>query len=134
MDINTLTIGQAKELLALFKSAEGNLVNNPTKATGLDSFCIGKTVIIRTYSAGVWCGTLVQKAGNEVILQNARRMWRWWCKKSISLSGVARYGIIREKSKIAPPVEVVWLEAIEIISIAEAPAISIMEAPIAQAE
>ena len=131
MDINTLTIGQAKEIVAMI---HGNgCVNTDTNVYGIDDFCIGETVIIRTYSAGVWCGTLVQKAGNEVILQNARRMWRWWCKESISLSGVARYGIIREKSKIAPPVNSVWLEAIEIIPISEEPAISIMEAPIAQA-
>ena len=100
----------------------------------LDDFCIGQCVIIRTYSAGVWCGTLAQKSGREVILTNARRMWRWWCKSSISLSGVVRYGIDRSRSKIAAPVDKVWLEAIEIMPITGAPLESIMEAVIVEAE
>lgn len=98
------------------------------------NFAIGQTVIIRTYSAGVWCGILAQKAGHEVILHNARRMWRWWCKKSISLSGVVQYGIRQDKSQIAPPVDQVWLEAIEIIPITGEAAQTIMEAPIAKAK
>jgi len=76
---------------------------------------VGKKVIIRTYSAGVWFGILDQKSGNEVILKNARRMWHWWAAKSISLSGVVNYGVKPDKSHIAPSVEHVWLEAIEII-------------------
>lgn len=100
----------------------------------IDEFAIGKTVIIRTHSAGVWCGTLSQKTKNEVILTNARRMWSWCCKESISLSGVVQYGIIGEKSKIAAPVGCVWLEAIEIIPIDGDAAESIMGAEIVQAE
>ena len=76
---------------------------------------IGQKVIIRTYSAGVWFGLLEQKHKNEVILLNARRLWKWWAKEGISLSSVAMKGIKKEKSKIAEPVDSVWLEAIEII-------------------
>ncbi|MBK7366223.1 MAG: hypothetical protein IPI97_14995 [Nitrosomonas sp.] len=76
---------------------------------------IGQKVIIRTYSAGVWFGLLEQKQNNEVILKDARRMWQWWAKEGISLSSVAMKGIKKEKSKIAEPVTLVWLEAIEII-------------------
>lgn len=126
MDINNLTIGQAKELAAMFGSQKA--------LEGINNFCIGSTVIVRTYSAGVWCGTLVQKSGNEVVLVNARRMWCWWCKESISLSGVVRYGIDRSKSKIAAPVDSVWLEAIEIMPIDGESETSIMEADIVQAE
>lgn len=84
-----------------------------SKTTGLNCM-IGKKVIIRTYSAGVWFGELEQKDGNEVILKNGRRMWKWWAKESISLSAVAKYGIKQDQSKICAPVDV-WLEAIEII-------------------
>lgn len=126
MNINDLTIGQAKELAAMFGSKQ--------TPEGLNNFCIGSTVVVRTYSAGVWCGKLAQKSGNEVILTGARRMWRWWCKESISLSAVVRYGIDRSKSKITAPVESVWLEAIEIMPISELPETSIMEADIVQAE
>lgn len=76
---------------------------------------IGEEVIIRTYSAGVWFGRLTEKEGNEVILAEARRMWQWKCKESISLSGIAQYGIDQSESKIAPAVGEIWLEAIEII-------------------
>ena len=88
-----------------------------TGAKGINDYAIGKEVIIRTYSAGVWFGVLSQKAGNEVILTKARRMYQWWAKESISLSGVARHGIKQEESKICGEVDSVWLEAIEIIPV-----------------
>lgn len=111
MNINDMTIGQAKELASMF--------GQKGETNSLDSHAIGQKVIIRTYSAGVWFGTLDQKSGKEVILKDARRMWKWWAKKSISLSGVAQYGIKHEDSKICPAVENVWLEAIEIISLTD---------------
>jgi hypothetical protein len=125
MDINNITIGQAKEL--------ANMFGNQSQSEGIN-FGIGKNVIIRTYSAGVWCGTLAQKSGNEVVLTGARRMWRWWAKESISLSGVANYGIIEDKSQIAPKVDGVWLEAIEIIPTTEIAKKSIMGAKDAKSQ
>lgn len=106
MNINDLTIGQAKELASMF--------GQQAKQDGLNDM-IGKQCIVRTNSAGVWFGEIEQKLGNEVIVKNARRMWQWWAAESISLSGVAVYGINQEKSKICPAVDRVWLEAIEII-------------------
>ena len=100
-----------------------------TEAKGINDYAIGKEVIIRTYSAGVWFGVLKQKAGNEVILSKARRMYKWWAKESISLSGVARHGIKQEDSKICGEVDSVWLEAIEIIPVAGNAAESIRTAP-----
>ena len=102
-------------------------MQNTAAKSGLNSI-IGQEVIIRTYSAGVWFGRLKQKAGNEVILTEARRMWRWWAKESISLSGVALYGINQDKSRIAGAVESVWLQAIEIIPISGKAAESIRTA------
>ena len=128
MNIDDLTLKQIKEIQSL------NLGNNSNQSNDGIQYGIGKSVIIRTYSAGVWFGTLSQKSGNEVILTNARRLWRWWAKESISLSGVANYGIIEEKSKIAPAVEGVWLEAIEIIPTTEIATKSISGAKDAKAE
>ena len=125
MDINELTIGQAKELAAMFGAGAGK--------KGLDH-CIGKKVIVRTYSAGAWFGTLAQKSGNEVVLENARRMWRFWCAESISLSAVALYGVKHDKSKIVEPVPSVWLEAIEIIPCSEKAIASLEGAPHVKAE
>lgn len=109
MNLDDLTIGQAKQLAALFGQ-----VTQPLQV-GLFHELLGQRVIIRTYSAGCWFGVLEQKAGNEVILRNARRMYRWWAAESISLSAVAVHGIKEDKSKIIEPVPSVWLEAIEII-------------------
>ena len=103
-----VTLKEIAELLAM---------KNTAAKSGLDGFAIGQEVIIRTYSAGVWFGRLKEKASDEVILTEARRMWRWWANESISLSGVALYGINQEKSRIAGAVESVWLEAIEIIPV-----------------
>lgn len=127
MNIDNLTIGQLKEINLLLGN---NKQNNPSGLNGM----IGLKVIIRTYSAGVWFGTLTQKDGNEVILSNARRMWTWWAKEGISLSSVAMQGIKQDKSKIAESVDSVWIEAIEIIPCSEKSIESIESAKNAKAE
>ena len=103
-------------------------MQNTSAKSGLNSFAIGQEVIIRTFSAGVWFGRLKEKSGDEVILTEARRMWRWWAKESISLSGVALYGINQEKSRIAGAIDLVWLQAIEIVPISGKAAESIRTA------
>ena len=127
MNINDLKLGELKEINALFCAGKEQ------KSEGLNCM-IGKKVIVRTYSAGVWFGTLEQKDRNEVILANARRMWQWWAKEGISLSSVSVNGIKHEKSKIAEPVEAVWLEAIEIIPCTESAITSIEGASNAKTE
>ena len=112
MNINDLNIGQAKELVALLAPALSG--PRPQEATTLNSM-LGQSVIVRTYSAGVWFGVLSEKYGNEVILTQARRMYRWWAAESISLSAVALHGIREDKSQIVEAVPSVWMEAIEII-------------------
>lgn len=108
--LDDLTIGEAKQLAALFSNTSVATTSTPTL-----QFALGEKVIIRTYSADVFFGVLSEKSGNEVILKNARRMWQWHAKKSISLSGVAEFGINADKSRIASAVDNIWLEAIEII-------------------
>ena len=76
---------------------------------------VGDYVIVRTYSAGVWAGVLREKVKNEVYLANARRLYRWSNIEGISLSGVSLNGLKTEESQICAPVNIVWLEAIEII-------------------
>lgn len=123
MDINQLTIGQARELAAIFGGAQ-----QAVEPKSLNSM-IGQKVIIRTYSAGVWFGTLAEKAGREVIIRSARRMWYWKAAEGISLSSCAIHGIDRDCSKIVEPVDDVWLEAIEIIPCTDAAIYSIEGAP-----
>lgn len=122
INLDDLTLGQLKEINSL-------LGNSSAPIPQINSEFLGKKVIIRTYSAGVWFGTLTQKDKNEVILSNARRMWRWCAAESISLSAVALYGIKHEESKIVEAVSSVWLDAIEILSCTEKSILSIESAP-----
>ena len=128
MNINDLTIGQAKELAALFSGAQ-----QQQQTASLNSV-IGKKCVVRTYSAGVWFGEIAEKSGNEVIIKNARRMWEWWAAEGISLSAVALHGVKRDQSKIVEPVPTVWLEAIELIPASDKAIASIEGAPNVQAE
>jgi hypothetical protein len=126
IDINNLTIRQAKELASLFGSTQ----QPPSSLNAM----VGKKCVVRTYSAGVWFGEIAEKSGNEVIVKNARRMWRWWAAESISLSAVALHGINVAKSNIAQAVPEVWLEAIEIIPAEEKAIASIEGSPNATSE
>ena len=83
MNIEDLTLKQIREIQSIHFNEPAQTSKETTK--GLNGM-IGQKVIIRTYSAGAWFGTLSEKSGNEVILTNARRMWRWWAKEGISLS------------------------------------------------
>ena len=102
-------------------------------ADGLNGM-VGKKCIVRTLSAGVWFGEIAEKSGKEVIVKNARRLWRWWSAESISLSAVALYGIKQDNSYIAPAVDSVWLEAIELIPATDKAIVSIESAEDAKAE
>ena len=127
INIDNLTFGELKQIAAMFSASQSSAPE------GLSSM-IGKKCIVRTYSAGVWFGEIDQKSRNEVIVKNARRMWRWKAAQSISLSAVALHGINSTQSKIAEAVPQVWLEAIELIPCTDAAIISIEGAPNVQAE
>lgn len=83
MDINSLTIGEAKELASLFGT---------TQTPGAKHPMLGKRCLIRTYSAGVHIGDVVHIEGSEVKLDNALRLWKW-IGGGLSLSAVANDGI-----------------------------------------
>ena len=106
MNTDNLTLDQVKELTSMFAGT--------VRHDGLNSM-INTKCIIRTNSAGVWFGEIAEKSGDEVIIKDARRLWRWQTKQSISLSSVAKYGTEHKDSKIAPSVNSVWLKAIELI-------------------
>ena len=82
-------------------------------------------VIVRTTSAGVFAGSLERRAGKEVELSGARRLWYW--KGAASLSQLAQEGVsCPNECKFPPEMESVTLtEAIEIIAVTEAARASI---------
>ena len=90
---------------------------------------IGQICMVRTYSAGVFLGTLKERNGKEVTLTDARRMWYW--DGAASLSQLATDGTSKPgKCKFPAPVsEVLLTEAIEIIPATEAAIASIAAVP-----
>lgn len=62
-----------------------------TVKPGLDHVHVGKYVLVRTYSAGVHFGKLVQRSGKELVLDDARRIWSW--DGAFTLSKVATDGV-----------------------------------------
>ena len=107
MNIDNLTYSELKQIAKMFNNASA-------EEKTLNTF-IGMKVIVRTYTAGVWFGTIEEKSKDEVIISNARRLWKWHAKKGISLSGVANFGIQDAESRIEKAVASVWLQAIELI-------------------
>ncbi|MEO7592332.1 MAG: hypothetical protein ABI134_14040 [Byssovorax sp.] len=78
-----------------------------------------KLVVVRTYSAGVHIGTLAKRSGKEVVLTDARRLWRW--RGANTLNEVALRGVDDSYSRISEPVPSITLtEAVEIIECSRA--------------
>jgi hypothetical protein len=90
---------------------------------------IGDYVIVRTYSAGVFAGTLRARKGKEVTLSGARRIWYW--DGAASLSELAERGTSKPKNcKFPVPVsEIILTEAIEILAVTAAAKASIESVP-----
>ena len=89
-------------------------------------------VIVRTYSAGVFAGELESRNGKEVVLLNARRLWRW--AGAASLSQLATDGT-KNPSDCKFPCQVSRIElteAIEIDHVTDAARKSIEEVPVWQ--
>lgn len=87
-------------------------------------------VIVRTYSAGVFAGYLKSKKGQEVILENARRLWYW--DGAASLSELSVYGISRPQNCKFPceVPEVELLQSIEILPCSDEAKKSIAGVPV----
>lgn len=73
----------------------------------------GQYVVVRTYSAGVHVGVLGQRAGKEVVLQDARRIWSWQGANSLSEIALRGVGSGSRVSEVVPTI--LLTEAIEII-------------------
>lgn len=122
MDLNTL-----KEILM---TNNKSVVESLDKATSIDDLFLNEYVIVRTYSAGVFAGTLKRKVANEVELHNARRIWYW--KGAASLSQLAEEGT-KTPTECQFPAEVskvLLIGVIEILKVSDKAEKSIKEVPI----
>lgn len=117
-----------KKIIALAKRADALAKKETTKASKKAPY-IDQYSVIRTNSAGCWFGKIVNEYGDKIELTDARRLWRWHAKEGISLSGVARVGIVHATSRIEAACESVWLAPIEIIKATTESINSIINAP-----
>jgi len=66
-------------------------VESPTSPTPETSIFEWKYVIVRCYDAWIRCWKLIDWTVWNIIMEDARNLWRRWCKKSIGLSWLASY-------------------------------------------
>ena len=81
-DIDNLTIKEVKEIQAL-------LTNN--NDASIYQAVIGQVCVIRTYSAGVHIGKVLQVSETTVLLENSNRLYQW--REAFTLSEVSQNGI-----------------------------------------
>lgn len=86
--------------------------------------------MVRTYSAGVFAGYIESRKGKEVVLRNARRIWKW--AGAMELCQLSTEGTKDPSNcKFPAPVDkVILTEAIEIIPITENARKNIQEVPV----
>ena len=103
MNIDELTIGEAKKLAAMFG---GNQTFPDKEHSTILNEAIGKYVIIRSRNEGINAGLLVRADETGCVLSDARRIWYHKPKdsKTAWYEGVANSGL-DSSSKISCPVE-----------------------------
>ena len=133
INLDDLTLGQAKDLLVMFARTikhtdENQNVEKNDYHEKIANRIIGYFVIARCYSAGVHAGTVVAVNGENVVLSNSVRLWSWKAKDGLALSGVAQFGIEKEKSKLDALNPVIYLTGVcELIPCTKAAKDSICE-------
>ena len=120
-NIDDLTIGQARELAAMFGGMAG-----AAPAAAPHPF-VGRYVICRCSAAGVHAGELVSVSGDTVILRDSRRLWQWQARDGVALSGVAQNGLAGGKIDTPNP-EIQLMGVCEIIPCSDAARESIQNA------
>lgn len=98
MNIDDLTVGQAKELARLL-----TLGDNGDGSKAYAAF-IGEDVIVRSHNEGINFGTVVRADAESVTLSNARRIWyhRPADRSQSWYEGVANTGLSNDSTISAP--------------------------------
>ena len=105
MNINDLTIGQAKELTAMFGAVAA-------KESPLLKSMIGKYVIVRSRNEGINAGTVINADDTGIILGDARRIWYHKPKDTAMAwyEGVSVSGLSSDSKAAVPVAEKVIME------------------------
>jgi hypothetical protein len=92
MNIDDLTIGQAKQLASMFGDRPQIKAMHPA---------VGKYCLVRSHMMGCFAGEVLSVSDpnldgtRNVVLNNSRQLWRWWCKEGVGLGSVAAYGLAK---------------------------------------
>ena len=123
MNINDLTIGQAKELACMFGS------NTSTQQSSIRDEYVGKYVICRSRNEGINAGKVLSLDDTGVVLEDARRLYYHKpLNKNISwYEGVAVSGISAD-SKVGEPVNKIISEDYSLTLCSESSELSIRAA------
>lgn len=90
----------------------------------------GRYCMVRTYSAGVFAGTIKERDGEEILLNDARRIWYWDGAASLSqlaTTGTSKPNNCKFPSEVA---EVLLRGVVEIIPITDEARASIASVPV----
>lgn len=111
MNINDLTIGEARQLASMIASlGQAEASAQPTSTTRHPM--LGAYVIARCYAAGVHAGIVDSVDGENVTLLRSRRLWAWQAKDGVALSGVAQNGLKDKGCKIDTMNPVIYLTGV----------------------
>lgn len=115
--IEELKVKDLINLANLFNTQKTNIKNNEYN---------NKFYIVRTYSAGVFAGEIESRNGQEVIMRNARRLWKW--SGAASLSQLAMEGVKNPDDCMFPCVvdRVELFQVIEILDTTDKAKLSIL--------
>lgn len=104
MDIDTLTIKEAREAIARGKEVEAMLGGNavPTANASNPKFTVGDYVIVRSRDAGVQFGRYAGNDGSTIHLTDAVQMWKWHAAAGGTLIDCAAAGVIKDNCKFSP--------------------------------
>ena len=104
MKIEDLTLEQIKEIMKMV-----NITLNKEDCRGkqLQEF-IGSNALLRCDRLGVQVGTVKEITEDFMVLLNARKLWEWQCKESVSLESLCINGA-DEKTRATKIVEITLL-------------------------
>ncbi|WP_287602689.1 hypothetical protein [Thiothrix sp.] len=103
LDINSLTLGQIKEINAIAVSM--GIAQSNSSVGAINSRYVGKYVIVRSGNEGINAGEVVMADDTGIVLKDARRVWYHRPADETSwYEGVANSGL-RSDSKVSVAVE-----------------------------
>ena len=108
VNIDNLTIGEAKQIAAIFNATQSQAISSPM---------VGRKCVVRTCNAGVHFGTVSTHDGQQVVLTDARRIHYW--EKAFTLSAVAKHGIGGDSRVSCVVPEILLTDALELIPMSE---------------